>query len=408
MRKSDRMSPWPVALFATAAVALTVAAPWPAFADGEFDAGLKMFKAKRYAEAAKMFERASAATPWESAPIYYAGLSYHYARDYKQAIAKYDGLVQKFPGTSASDNALAALKVIDPGYLKRKASDAALSASAAASSVGGGASAAKSEDKGTVEGELQTRVYFSKQGDDKLVDVRVGGRTIRVIVDPLSEGTAFSRGQLAALGIQASGKEVRVDLQMGGVVRKNFPVTIDDTVGSNPKVGHSYLGAFVCDVDNAASFFDLKRKSVASAAGRSSSSGNEISFKREGQDVIVNVEVNGRGVAAIFDPKGNGVVMSAKAARAVGLKIDDAEEAYKSPAEGPQRGEPGWVAPEDKPAASKYLSVQRMRFGPVDRSDVQVQVNESSVRYPKIGADFVSGGWKFDIDYSANIIRFKR
>lgn len=378
---------------------LPIACQLAAFADSDFDNGLRLFKAKRYAEAAKSFEKAATTTPWESGPLYYAALAYHYAGDYKHASEKYDGLVQKFPGTTACNNAMAALKVVDPGYFKRKENERAVGRAQAAS---GDASA--TQDNGTVEGDLQTRVYFTKQGSDKLVDARVGGRGIRVIVDQHGAETAFSKGQLAALGVQASGKQARVDLQIGGVVRKNFPVTIDDTVGSSPRVGNSFLNAFVCDIDESANYIELKRKSTGAAQA---ASGNQVNFKREGKDVIVEASVNGRSTSMIFDPQSSGMQMSAKTAKGLGLKVEDAEEAFRNPAEGPQRGEPGWVSPEDRPSAPKYIYVQRVKFGPVDKANVNVQINEKDSRYPKMGADLVSG-WKFDIDYQANVIRFRR
>ncbi len=415
MRGCSRMRRFAVALL-VAACSTSMVVPLPARADADFELGLRLFKAKRYLEAAKYFDKASSSTPWESGPLYYSALSYHYGRDYKHAIEKYDGLVSKFPGTSACNNAMAALKVVDPGYFKRR--ESSRSSQSASSSVndtaptpqraqGGQGGAAKGADRGTVEGDPQTRVYFTKQGDDKLVDVRVGGRSIRVRLDEHSEDTAFTKGQLAALGIQAAGKEVRAEVQLGGVVRKNFPITVDDSVGANPKIGNSFLNAFVCDVDNAANFIDLRRKDSGSGGGGSAGA-NQVSFKKEGKDVIVNVDMNGRSVAMVFDPNGSGVSMSTKSARAAGLKVDDAEDTTRNPADLPQRGEPGWVPPDERPAASKNLTVQRMRFGPVDRSAVQVQVIDKDIRYPKIGADFVSGGWKFDIDYQANVIRFRR
>lgn len=403
MRGYSRLEPSVVGFAVATGLVVAVMCQLPGMAGADFDNGLKLFKGKRYAEAAKSFEKAAAETPWESSPLYYAALAYHYAGDYKHATEKYDGLVQKFPGTAACNNAMAALKVVDPGYFKRKENERALKAAGQSSGSGSGAAAA-AQDTGTVEGELQTRVYFTKQADDKLVDAKVGSRGIRVILDQHGEDTAFTKGQLAALGVQATGKQARVDLSIGGVVRKNFPVTVDDNVGSTPRVGNSFLNAFTVDVDSAASFVDLRRKSSGSTQA---ASGNQVNFKREGKDVIVDVAVNGRTTGMIFDPQGSGIQMSLKAAKALGLKVDEAEEAFRSPAEGPQRGEPGWVPPDERPPASKFIYVQRVKLGPVDKNGAQIQVNEKDSRYPKVGADLVSG-WKFDIDYQANVIRFRR
>lgn len=313
MRGYSRLEPSVVGFAVATGLVVAVMCQLPGMAGADFDNGLKLFKGKRYAEAAKSFEKAAAETPWESSPLYYAALAYHYAGDYKHATEKYDGLVQKFPGTAACNNAMAALKVVDPGYFKRKENERALKAAGQSSGSGSGAAAA-AQDTGTVEGELQTRVYFTKQADDKLVDAKVGSRGIRVILDQHGEDTAFTKGQLAALGVQATGKQARVDLSIGGVVRKNFPVTVDDNVGSTPRVGNSFLNAFTVDVDSAASFVDLRRKSSGSTQA---ASGNQVNFKREGKDVIVDVAVNGRTTGMIFDPQGSGIQMSLKAAKAL-------------------------------------------------------------------------------------------
>lgn len=411
MRSCRRINCFVAVLTAACSVLLSGLA---AHALGDFDTGMKLFKGKRYAEAARYFERASNTTPWESSPLYYCALSYHYAGDFKHAIEKYDGLVNKFPGTAAYNNAVAALKVVDPTYFQRKEKEKALETAAvhAAARAAAGASpsaaagTSRSADKGTVEGDPQTRVYFTKQGDDKLVDVRVGGRSIRVKLDEHAEDTAFSKGQLSALGIQATGKEVRADVQVGGVVRKNFPIIVDDAVGANPRLGNSFLSAFSFDIDNAANFIDLRRKQQG--GNTAVSSGNSLAFRKEGKDILVNVDVNGRPVVMQFEPNGGGgVLMSAKSAKAAGLRVEDAEETVKPASELPQRGEPGWVAPDERTSGPKYLYVQRMKLGPVDRSNVQVQVSDKDSRYPKIGSDFVSGGWKFDIDYENNLIRFR-
>lgn len=88
------------------------------------------------------------------------------------------------------------------------------------------------------------------------------------------------------------------------------------------------MNAFTVDIDSAANFVDLRRKSSGSAQA---ASGNQVNFKREGKDVIVDVAVNGRTTGMIFDPQGSGIQMSLKAAKALGLKVDEAEEAFRSP-----------------------------------------------------------------------------
>lgn len=374
-------------------------------ADELFDQGVSLFKRRDYVKAAATLEKSIANAPWESSSYYYCALSYHYAKDFKRAAEKYAALVEKFPGTQASQNAEVALRQVDPGYFSRKKSQHQKKGGLASA---GGESTSKEQDKGTVEGDPQTRVYFAKQGDSALLDVKVGGKAIKAALDQHGESTAFSRGQLQALGIQVQPgqKEARVDLALGGVVRKNFPISVDDSVGTEPKIGKSFLDAFIYQIDDRSNTLSLTRKSGTGSAS-SEKSGPQVSFNKQGKDIIVQAEVNGRSSQMIFDPNADGIVLSVRQARGLGLKVDDAEEKYQSPAELPQRGDPNWVPPEDRQAAPKFLNASRFKFGPIDKSNITLQVTEKESKYPTMGAGVISG-YKFDIDYQSNVIRFSK
>lgn len=376
----------------------------PAWADKYFDEGVQHFQKKDYKKAVAYLEKSISEVPWESKSYYYCALAYHYSKQYQKASAKYVEIIDRFPGTAAAQNATAALKVIDPNYFAR-------AAKAKATSSGGGTAAAVQAqgeaDAGSVEGN-QCRIYFSKSGKDMLVDIRVNGRGIKAAFDPLVEDTVFSRGQLQALGVQAQAgaKEQRVELQIGQMMRRNFPIKIDDAAASQPRVGQSYLSAFTYQVDSAGSWIDLQRKG-AGGGGSGRTSGSDVAFTRSGKDVLVNVDINGRNAVMIFDPSFDGVSIPQKVARSMGLQVEEAEEVKPLPSEGPQRGEPGWVSPEDRPSGPKQLVVRRIKFGPAEKSNVLVQIIESGSKQGKIGSDFV-GDWRCDVDYQSNVIHFHR
>lgn len=370
----------------------------PALADKYCDEGIKLFQKKDYKKAIGYFEQSIGETPWETKPYYYSALSYHYLGDYKKAAAKYAAIIERFPGTPASQNATQALKALNPGYFRQNTN---VSAPAA------GATVQTAEDSGssTIEGS-QTRVYFSKSGRDMIVDVRVNGRGIKAVFDPAAEHTSFSRGQLQALAVplKAGSKEQRIDLQLGQLTRKNFEVKVDEATGGQPRLGQSFIGAFAYQVDNGGNWIDLQRKS-GSAAGFLGK--NDVSFVRNGKDILVPVEINGRPLTAAFDPNSDGVIIPQKLAKSVGLAAEDAEETKPLPSEGPQRGEAGWVSQDERQSGPKQLVVRRLKFGPVEKSNVTVQLVDNASRYAKIGADFVST-WRYDVDYSVNVIHFNR
>ncbi|MBY0358747.1 MAG: hypothetical protein K2W82_12155 [Candidatus Obscuribacterales bacterium] len=372
-----------------------------AWADKYCDEGIKLFQKKDYKKAIGYFEQAIGETPWETKPYYYSALSYHYLGDYKKAAVKYAAIIERFPGTPASQNATQALKALNPGYFRQNPT-AGGSAGAAPASA---SSASENTGNSTIEGS-QTRVYFNKSGRDMIVDARVNGRGIKVVFDPAAEHTSFSRGQLQALAVpvQAGSKEQRIDLQLGQLTRKNFEVKVDEATGGQPRLGQSFIGAFAYQVDNGGNWIDLQRKSGSSAGSLGK---NDVPFVRSGKDILVAVEINGRSLTAAFDPNADGIIIPQKLAKSVGLAADEAEEVKPLPSEGPQRGEAGWVSQDERQSGPKQLVVRRLKFGPVEKSNVTVQLVDSASRYAKIGADFVST-WRYDVDYSVNVIHFNR
>ena len=380
----------------------------PAQADKYADQGMKLFNQKQYAKAAAYFEEAIKNVPWESQPYYYAALSYHYQRDFKKATEKYGALVEKFPGTEACNNAIAALNQIAPNYLNAKKPVAAVAAtsksSVAVAAAGSGAS--NPEDKGTVEGQPQARITFRKNQSDNVVDVKVNGRGTRAIFDPNAESTSFSRQQLTALSIAVpkGASEFKGDIDLGGIVRKGAPITVDDS-GQPAKIGQSFLDAFTFKIDETSKYIDIKRK-----AGGGASRSSEVGFARDGKDIVVTVEINGRGANLIYDTQGGeGVELSSKHAKSMGLKTDDAEERKADPNEGPQRGEAGWVSPEERASGPKHMNV-RVKFGPIEKARVNCAISETNTaKYGKFSANAINdGSWVIDVDYKANKIRFTK
>lgn len=374
-----------------------------AFADQYADQGMKLFNAKNYGQAAAYFEQSIKNAPWETASYYYCALSYHYLKDFKKAMMRYAEVVEKFPGTPASNNSLAAINAIDPNYFKKSTPGLrpASGGTAGAGTVSTGGSAA--EDKGTVEGQAQTRINFRANQSDKVVDVRINGRSTRAIFDPNGESTSFSRQQLTALAVPVpkGAGEMKAEIDLGGVVRKGFPVSISDD-GSPARIGQSFLDAFNYKVDEGGKWIDLKRKS-----GGGSGSGSEVAFTKDGKDLVVQAEINGRGTAMIYEPSGEGLEMTTRQAKSLGLRVDEAEEKKVDPNEGPQRGDPNWVSPEDRPSGPKTMQL-RLKFGPIEKAGVQCHIHETGPKYPKFSADALGSGWQIDIDYKASKIRFNK
>lgn len=377
-------------------------------AEQYYDAGLKLFQAKKYADAARYFEQSIKDAPWESNTFYYCALTYHYMGNFKKAAEKYGECVERFPGTQACNQSMAALKVVDPDYFKRKKTAEAVAAAAAAKANSPGASATQAAvpEKGTVEGQEQTRVFYRLNDRDKVVDVRVNGRPTRAILDVNGETTSFSRQQLASLGINTDKNttEIKGEIALGGVVRKNFPITVEDT-GLPARLGNSFLEAFNVDINDGAKTVDLRRKSAGSTTA-----GASIPFAREGKSLLVTVDINGHPTQMVFDPDASGDMhFTPQQARNAGIKVDEAELEHKSPTDMPVRGDPNWVPPDEQTPSAKIVSV-RLRLGPIERPHVTAKISEQGgPKKPTFGPELIhGGGYKYDIDYKTNKIILTR
>lgn len=384
-----------------------------ALADQYYDAGLKSFKSNKFSEAAQYFEVSIKNAPWESNAFYYCALAYHYMKDYKKAEEKYADCIARFPGTEAGNSSMAALKALDPDYLKRKQAELAAKASAPTSKAGAGASGGSSgsgaggaaQDKGTVEGTA-TRVFYRMNDRDKVVDVSINGKATRAIFDQNGETTSFSRQQLGSLGINLpkTTTEMRGQVAIGAVVRKNFPITVEDTA-QPARIGGSFLDAFSVVVSETGKTIDLKRKDGAAAAA-----GTGVGFTRDGKILMVSVEINGRSTQMAFDPEGGGELQfTTQQAKSMGLKLDDADTVRKPNSELPQPGEPGYIPPDERKDISHQVLSVRMKCGPVERPSVTCKITETGPKKPTFGPDFfTSNGYKFDIDYKSNKIMLTR
>jgi hypothetical protein len=377
-----------------------------AFAEKYYDAGLKFFKDKKYSEATRYFEQSIKEAPWDSNAFYYSALSYHYMGDFKKAAERYGDCIERFPGTPACSQATAALKAVDPQFFQRKKTTQEKTTTGSSPKTTSSEDA-NPADKGTIEGQDQTRLFFRMSDKDKVVDVRVNGRTTRAIFDPAGEGTSFSRDQLNAIGVRLdkNATEFKGEIALGGIVRKNFPIVVEDT-GLPARIGSSFLDAFSVDVNEAGKTIDLKRRSAKTTTTTAAAAG--VGFTREGKSLVVGAEINGHGTQMIFDPDGSGITLTTQQAKSVGIRFEDAEVEHKNPAELPQRGEAGFVSPEERGPAAKLVSF-RMKFGPIERLEVSGKVAEQGPKKPTFGPDFISGaGYKFDIDYKANRIYLTR
>jgi clan AA aspartic protease (TIGR02281 family) len=319
--------------------------------------------------------------------------------DYARAKDRYRQILTAFPNTPAAEMATEAIKQLDPGLYRR------LTGVSPAALPSGGEHAAS--DPSLPE---SARLYFNKQGESLIVDGEVNNRSIKMVFDTGAETCVFGKNHLQQLGItppsgppdgMASGVgsagvvktwNMKTTLKVGGITRRNFPVTVQEVLPTDPLLGQTFFSDYTYVIDNGAHSIAFHKR------GHSASTTNNayaVPFTREGKEMIVNVEVNGKGCPMIFDTGAEGTAFSADQVRKLGISIpDDAETQMSTGIGGTTTG----VA----------FNVERMKLGPIEKRNIKIGVvDASNMPRPLLGQNFY-GDWQYTIDNSAKMIHFLR
>lgn len=376
-----------IALSATVSFCMSVLAAWGA----AFDDGVKLFGQRNYKAAAVKFEQAVKNSPNDSNACYYRALTYQCLGDRAKASTYYKQILQRFPYSTAAQYAQQALTPVE------RPSRAKSTRSGSGSSFG-----ADPE---------QTRIYYTKQGEWAMVDADVNNRSTRMMFDTGAEGCLFSVDQLRQLGITppkgpptgttsgigskepVKAWDLNIDLKVGQIIRKNFPVQVLETYTLPPLLGQSFFSDFEYTIDDSSSSILLSKRGSGNMPLVASVS--NVPFTNEGKEMVVEVEINGKKCAMFFDTGADTISFTQNQAKAAGISIpEDAEETTSSGAAGS--------------TPSRSFSVRRMRMGPIEKSDITISVIEKGgMPKPLLGQPFFAG-WQYTIDNRNKVIKFLR
>lgn len=389
-------------------IALSTLASPAVFADEYYDAGLKFFKQKDYARAKQYFDKAAENAPWDSNAFYYGALSAQYQRDFKTAKELWGKIIDRFPGTPACVNATAVMKQLDPGYFTRARLTPKPQTPSSPVGTPSPVSAGAGDPNG-VEALLakvqytsppQARIPISRVDNRVVLDAQINNRSIKIEFNGSS--TSVTPKEAAALGLTNPdrtplkvGQRAVVPVRLGDISTQNFPVVVED--GDRGRLGDDFFRQFSYTVEP--SQLVVTKKSGSTARGQ-----YDVPFKKQGQDMIVDVTINGRRVSMVFDKDGGECIVPKKRAREFGLQVEESESMSMFDPEkqsGPLRGEPGFGEVKVKKTAEAKISL-----GPVNNVTTTVKVDDTA-KDAKLGASVLSG-WKFTVDPTAGLIRFSR
>lgn len=382
-----------------------------AFADEYFDQGVKLYNKRNFKGAAPYLENAMRNSPWDSNAYYYLALTYHQLGDWARAKHMYGQIIERFPDTSASQLAEQALQRLDPNLLKKlkaKGSSGSSSTAGAATTV---QTEARSADFDSLPAE--GRIYFTRQGNIEMVEAQVNGRGIQMVYDTGASQCVFGKNHLQELGInpptgKATGKASGVGssvpievwtmpltLKVGNIVRRNLSVMVQDNLPTSPLLGETFFGDLEHTTDGGASCIQFKKKSSMARGAAPGQDRYSVPFVREGNELIVTVEINGKPFPMFFDTGADGITFAPQHLKRLNIEIpEDAEEQVHT-----------GVGGETKAAA---FTVKRMKMGPIEKYEVPVScVEKSNMPHPLLGQTFYKD-WQYTVDNQNKCIRFVR
>lgn len=260
------------------------------------------------------------------------------------------------------------------------------------------------------------RVYYTLDNNSFVLDVYVDGRPMKMIFDTGAEICAFGKDNLVAAGIPVpTGKStgtshgigdggaqetwgMNVDLKVGTIERKNFHIKVQDSVHGHPLLGQTFFQDFTYTIDNGARsiHFVKKRISAGSAyAADPSRDPNSVPFTRHGNELVVNVSVNGRPTQLYFDTGATSVTLTKAQVKQLGLTIpEDADTLEVQGVAGSTR--------------ARRFNVRSMRMGPIEKRDFDVTVCDSEMAGLGLLGQTFYNDHQYTIDYERGYIHFLR
>jgi clan AA aspartic protease (TIGR02281 family) len=382
-----------------------------ASADAYYDQGVALYNKRNFKGAAPYFEYAIRNSPSDSNAYYYAALTYQQLSDWPRARQMYRHLVEKFPDSQGGGLARGVLQKYDPDFMKRVGAQASSSAgsSPAAAFIGllqSGSGGSADFDQLPNEG----KIYFQRVGNSQHIEADVNGRKIMMVFDTGAESCVFGKNHLRELGVtppsgppvgQSFGVgssspvgtwQMQINLKVGNIERRNFSVIIQDVMPTEPLLGQTFFKDFLCTTDPGAKTISFRKRGTG---GSAAASNYDVPFKREGNEMVVNVLVNGKSCPMYFDTGADNIAFTFSQVKNLALEIpDDAQIGQSMGIGGTTR--------------SIHFSVDRMKLGPIEKSNVEVSVVENaSMPKPLLGQNFYRD-WQFTVDSERNVIHFLR
>lgn len=387
-----------------------------AFAETEAELGIRCYEKKDFKGALSHFNKTLKADPSDYNALYYSAIIYHRTGSTAQAKANYGKLIELYPSTDAAKNAISALRYIDPKFAARfkPGGSDTLRMATSTSGLRHRPQAESTGDQTSYPNECQ--VFFEDKGNAMVVDAYVNNRPIKMIFDTGAEAVVFGKNHLAELGIappkgEPTGLSFGVGeggaqsawtgsatVKLGQIEKRNCPIAVHENMPTMPLLGQTFFKDFQYSIQRrqgegggGSIRFRRKAGSSTSLAGDPSA----IPFTKQGNEIVVPVQVNGRTMRMFFDTGAEQCVFSENQLKQLGITVpDDAQEGLSVGIAGSTR--------------TRIFTVPRMKLGPIEKTDVPVSlVDDYQMPYPLLGQTFF-GDLRYEFDNDAHVLRLRR
>src|SRR5262249_26382100 len=147
---------------------------------------------------------------------------------------------------------------------------------------------------------------------------------------------------------------------IGSIVRRNYPVLVQEKLDALPLLGESFFAAYNCTIDRGAHSIRFVKKNMVAHTG-----GYTVPYVEMGRELVVPIEVNGKPFHAFFDTGASGVTFSEEQLKKLGIPIpEDAQE-------GQSMGIGGLTK-------TYTFNVNNLKMGPIDRRNVPISMSVTS------------------------------
>lgn len=379
------------------AIVLLLASANCVFADSYFDQGKLLFDKRQFQKALPYFHKAAIDSPWDSSAAYYEALCYHQMRDWNNAKTTYKSIVEHFPGSPAYGNAMAALKVLDPAFIKSQQSKM---------TTGGGGTVGGGTTGGTADlGALMAAVQITAPNECKIpvqritdknwVDGSVNGRGFKFDFYG-GETTSISSKDAKQMNLTVANGRAIVTVKVGQISETNFPIAVEE--GDKSRLGTDFFQKFAYTLEPS------NIVAIKKGGGGANSSTWEVPFRKKGKDMVIEVQCNGRRVSVVLDPDGSESVIPRSRAREFGMEVSESQELNMyNPDTNPNgalRGQAGFGEVKQVTAGDGKIVV-----GPCT-SQVRFRIDDKAAE-AKVSPS-IFGGFKYIVDPAASKLRLTK